>query len=64
MPSSESSPFIEDLSRTRIKNCESCGGEFLCHSARCWCEAIKLEYAETQRLRAAYKDCLCPDCLR
>ena len=63
MPLSESR-FIEDLSDAKIKNCECCGNEFTCGGRLCWCEAIKLLQSKFQKLRAAYKDCLCPDCLK
>ena len=64
MPFSESSQLIDDLSGAKIKNCESCGHEFACGGKRCWCEAINPQQADLQRLRAAHKDCLCPDCLK
>jgi Cysteine-rich CWC len=64
MPFSLWSLFIDDLPRVKLKNCGSCGRDFICYGKHCWCEAIELDRAVLQRLRKAYKDCLCPDCLK
>lgn len=46
--------------------CERCGREFICGAtlSGCWCMKLKLTERARQELKAAYKDCLCPDCLK
>jgi hypothetical protein len=47
------------------KTCERCGGAFPCGASgvACWCDSLKLGAGALAQLRAAYRDCLCPQCL-
>ena len=42
-----------------------CGGESQCGAATgsCWCEAVEVPLATSQRLRVEFSDCLCANCL-
>jgi len=48
------------------KICEKCGAKFDCYApwGPCWCDDVKLKPGALANLRAQYKDCLCPNCLR
>ena len=51
---------------TRPNTCEKCGAGFACELsvAGCWCGTIELTDAARAEIRATYKHCLCPACLR
>ena len=46
--------------------CEACGEPFACElsATGCWCSDVKLTDATRAEIRAKYKHCLCPSCLR
>ena len=46
--------------------CESCGEPFGCELslAGCWCSAVRLTEAARAEIRAKYRGCLCPACLK
>jgi len=47
------------------KACSKCGQAFGCGGLLgCWCRDVKLDERTLKDLRAAYADCLCPDCLK
>ena len=48
------------------KVCEACGGSFDCFTPRgpCWCEDVKRSSERLAELRAQYRECLCPACLK
>ena len=50
----------------RANTCEACGGAFACEISvtGCWCSAVNLSDEARAELRANYKNCLCPSCLR
>jgi hypothetical protein len=50
----------------RQKVCEKCGATFDCHApwGPCWCDEVKLKTETLASLRAKFKDCLCPTCLK
>jgi hypothetical protein len=45
------------------KICQSCGTEFACLGACCWCGEITLSDAARADLRTRFSDCLCRACL-
>ena len=54
------------LELRRAMTCESCGQPFRCELALggCWCKDVPLTDAERTAIRARYRDCLCPECLK
>jgi hypothetical protein len=46
--------------------CEVCGEPFACELSvsGCWCSRIQLAEAARAEMRAKYKNCLCPACLK
>jgi hypothetical protein len=50
----------------KVKVCEACGTGFDCFTPRgpCWCEDVKLSSETLAELRAQYRECLCPACLK
>ena len=48
-----------------LRLCARCGGESQCGAAAgsCWCEAVEVPLATSQRLRVEFSDCLCANCL-
>jgi hypothetical protein len=47
------------------KQCSKCGQPFDCGGLLgCWCRDVKLDEATLASLKAAYADCLCPNCLK
>jgi len=58
---SRSGPTLE-----RRGNCESCGQPFACELslAGCWCSKAEITDGARAEMRAKYKDCLCPGCLK
>ena len=50
----------------RPVTCESCGQKFACELSLsgCWCSKVDISEATRAELRAKYKACLCPACLR
>ncbi|MBI3837162.1 MAG: cysteine-rich CWC family protein [Planctomycetia bacterium] len=48
----------------RLKACPQCGRAFSCYAGDCWCDLVPVPAAVLVPLRRAYRDCLCPECLR
>jgi hypothetical protein len=50
----------------KVKVCEACGASFDCFTPRgpCWCEDVKLSSETLAELKAKYRECLCPACLK
>ncbi|MCB9384007.1 MAG: cysteine-rich CWC family protein [Bryobacterales bacterium] len=49
------------------QSCEACGSTFTCGpflKGGCWCMREKVSAETRAALKAQYKRCLCPDCLR
>jgi hypothetical protein len=46
--------------------CEACGEPFACELSLsgCWCRTIALTDAARAQIRAQFKNCLCPACLK
>ncbi len=52
--------------RGKAKTCERCGNKFRCLAGtgkRCWCNDYVLSRETLKRIKAGYRDCLCPGCL-
>jgi hypothetical protein len=50
----------------RPVTCEACGQSFACELSLsgCWCSKTELTKSARAVLRAKYKNCLCPECLK
>jgi len=46
--------------------CEACEASFACGAsqANCWCGDVELDESARAELRALYRRCLCPACLK
>ena len=53
-----------DVSEGKV--CPACGDPFECGAGQpsCWCGTVRLSAGARARAAAAYRECLCPGCLR
>ena len=56
---------ISGVFQGKTQVCEACGGELTCGPVwSCWCTRENVPKETLVDLKARYKRCLCPDCLR